>query len=77
MVYRYTTPLGTFAIRPHRSDAYRVELWIEEQKKSFRSYSSPRHAAADVAAHSTGFDQWDTSAVQVPENLEEWASSQT
>jgi len=77
MIYRYTTPYGTFLIRPHRSDAYRVELWIEEQKKLCRSYSSPRHAAADVAAHSTGFDLWDTSPAEAPANLEEWRSSAT
>jgi len=77
MIYRYKTPYGTFLIRPQRSDPSRVELWIEQRKLCCGNFSSATEAASVVHAHKTGFEQWDSSGLDVPENLDEWLFSRT
>ena len=77
MVYRYKTPYGTFLIRPQRADPRSVELWVEQQKHCCGNYHSSREAAVAVHAHKTGYEQWDSSGLDVPENLDEWLTSPT
>jgi hypothetical protein len=71
MIYYYKTPVGTFIIRPQRTDPKRVELWVGEE--CYGSYGSARLAASDVYAHATGFNLWDGARhLHVPEDLTEW-----
>jgi len=70
MKYSFTTPIGTFAIRPQRNNPNRVELWVGDE--CYGSYASARMAASDVYAHVTGFNRWDMAAhLEVPEDLAE------
>ena len=75
MAYQYKTPYGTFVIQAHRSDPRRVELWIKEQKRCYGTFHSAREAAAQVHGHHSGFEQFDTSGLDVPENLDEWLNT--
>jgi len=77
MIYRYKTPYGTFAIRPQRGDPRAVELWVDPQKYCCGKFGSAREAAAAASGHRTGFAQWDSCGLDVPENLDEWLSSST
>jgi len=71
MTYSYKTPVGTFVIRPQRTDSRRVELWIGSE--CYCSYASPSMAASDVHAHATGFSDWDLATnLDVPEDLGQW-----
>ena len=73
MVYRYPTPLGTFAIRPDRTDPNRVELWVEEKNECYGSHPSATAAASCVFFHSTGFNNWDSATeLRAPEDLNGW-----
>lgn len=71
MSYSYKTEVGTFHIRPQRTDPSRVELWVGDE--CYGSYFSAMMAASDVHAHSTGYDEWDLAMhLDVPEDLDEW-----
>jgi hypothetical protein len=70
MTYAYKTPVGTFFIRPHRSDRTRVELWVGEE--CYGSYGSARFAASDVYGRATGFNAWDASRYRASEDLADW-----
>ncbi len=73
MNYSYKTPVGTFVIRPQRTDSTRVELWVADE--CYGSYATARLAASDVHAHATGYDEWDTATqMEAPEDLSEWQS---
>jgi hypothetical protein len=71
MTYRYSTPVGTFVIRPQRTDPERVELWVGGE--CYGSYASARMAASDVYGHATGFSAWDLAAhLHASEDLGDW-----
>jgi len=71
MTYTYATPVGTFVIRPQRTDPKRVELWVGDE--CYGSYLDARMAASDVYAHATGFDDWDlASHLDASEDLADW-----
>ena len=74
MTYKLATKVGTFVIRPQRTDPRRVELWVGDE--CYGSYASARMAASDVAAHATGYDRWDSAThLEASEDLGEWAQS--
>ena len=71
MIYSYPTPVGTFVIRPQRTDPGRVELWVGNE--CFGSYFSAGMAASDVYARVTGFYDWDSAThLSASEDLAEW-----
>lgn len=71
MIYSYKTKLGTFTIRPQRTDPKRVELWLDDE--CYGSYFSAGMAASDVAAHATGHIEWDlASNLETSEDLGDW-----
>src|SRR5258706_1706544 len=73
MVYRYATKVGTFAIRPERTDPDRVEFWVEEKNECYGSYPSATAAASCVFFHSTGFSNWDSATeLRASEDLNGW-----
>jgi len=74
MIYFYKTKIGTWTIRPQRSDPNRAEIWMAGE--CYGSYSSALMAASDVAAHATGCSAWDSAThLEAPEDLDEWRSS--
>ena len=71
MTFSYKTPVGTFVIRPQRTDPKRVELWVGDE--CYGSYLNARVAASDVYAHATGFDDWDLATkFDASEDLADW-----
>ena len=71
MSYQYKTPLGTFVIRPQRTDPSRVELWVGGE--CYGSYASALMAASDVYAHATGFSACDLAThLRASEDLGDW-----
>lgn len=73
MIYYFRARIGTFEIRPQRSDPSRVELWAEGE--CYGSYLNAMMAADDVYCHATGFYAWDASQLRAPEDLSGWERS--
>ena len=71
MIYTLVTTLCTFEIRPQRNNPKRVELWVGSE--CFGSYASAHLAAADVAAHASGYDLWDAAGhFAAADKLDAW-----
>jgi hypothetical protein len=68
-LFTWTTPIGTFWIRP--VPAGRVLLGLDHER--LKTYSSAKAAARAVAERSTGKAAWDTALeVPPPANLKHW-----
>lgn len=71
MTYSYTTPLGTFILKPEYGNPERYGIWVNGE--CYGSYGSARLAASDVYAHGTGYAAWDLAQhLHAPEDLSEW-----
>ncbi len=71
MEYFLKTSLGIFRIKPNNG---RWGLFIENELLG--GYISAIQAADDVAQHATGYDDWDISDIDAPEDLSEWIKQQ-
>ena len=69
IIFTYTSPVGTFWIRPE--PAGRVQLGIDRRK--LKTYKSPTAAARDVATRQTGHLAWDAREGEpAPHDLHDW-----
>lgn len=69
VLFTYSSPLGTFWIRPE--PAGRVRLGLDQQQ--LQTYASPRTAADAVAQQKTGYPPWDSADPGlVPHGLNKW-----
>lgn len=70
-IYEYNADIGTFEIKQIGHERY--ELWLEEE--FLGAYESAKFAAEDVAAFSTGYNEWDRFKNELqnfPSDLSQW-----
>lgn len=71
MAYAWTSPIGTFTIRPHTTKPGWWRLWINDIPVA--PYKTAAMAADDVLNQATGFTEFDMlDNVQPPAGLLDW-----
>lgn len=61
-------PGFTLRIAPHYNGRWLLSI----NGVPYGSYATPKQAAADAASQVTGDDNYDSSPISAPEDLEEW-----
>ena len=70
-MYYFDSVIGTFTItrQGDRSGLW----WLGFEGERLGTYDHPQNAADDVAAHRTGWEDWDlTDTVSAPADLSQW-----